>query len=287
MDALRFIVDLAGCFEPGQVRIARTDEDMPANPALEAMIARTWDACLREARVRDIELFNGRLARYLRHRVDGGMLIVEVGATDYAAFLGTNYYNAYRAAEFGWENYANPLGTSATLITSDGWLLYGRRSRRVACHAGYVHTFGGGLEFAEVEPGSRCDVFGSVLRELREEVSLTADEVERMVCIGLIRDAALRQPELIFDVHVRATRGQLEARLEASTSAHEHDALVALRDEPEAAVPFILAHRPIAPVAVGAICLHGLSRFGMAWYEATVCALWGRPAGEGSLRGGG
>ena len=280
MNALRFMVDLAGCFEPGQVRLAWTDEVVPTNPAIEAMITRTWDACLREARARGVELFNGRLARYLRHCIDDGTLAVDVGATDYAAFLGTNYYNAHRAAEFGWENYANPLGTSATLITSDGWLLYGRRSRRVACHAGYVHTFGGGLEAAEVEPGSRCDVFASVLRELWEELSLTADEVERMACVGLIRDAALRQPELIFDVHVRTTRGQLEERLNASPSAHEHDAIVALRDEPGAAVPFILAHRPIAPVAVGAICLHGLRRFGTAWYEATIRALWGRSAGE-------
>jgi hypothetical protein len=275
MDAYRFMVDLAACFEPGQVRVAWSSEVPPADPALEAMIARTWDDCVREARAGGIDLFNGRLARYLRHRVDNGILRIEVGPTDYAAFLGTNYHNPHRAAEFGWEHYSNPLGTSATVITSDGWLLYGRRSRYVACHAGYVHTFGGGLEADECEPIGHCDIFDSILRELEEELSLAGEDIERAICVGLIRDAIVRQPELIFDVHVRPSREQLEKRLEASPSAQEHDAIVAVRDEPETAVPFILAHRPIAPVAVGALLLHGRRRFGEAWYEAAMVALQG------------
>ncbi len=273
MDEYRFIVDLAACFEPGQVHVAWSREVPPADPAREAMIARTWDDCVRKARAEGVELFNGRLARYLRHGVDDGKLRIEVGPTDYAAFLGTNYHNPHRVAEFGWENYGNPLGTSATVITSDGWLLYGQRSRYVACHAGYVHTFGGGVEADECEPAGHCDIFASILRELEEELSLAGDEIERAICVGLIRDAIVRQPELIFDVHVRPSREQIEKRLASSPSAQEHDAIVAVRDEPDAVVPFIRAHRPIAPIAVGALLLHGRRRFGEAWYEKAVEAL--------------
>jgi len=270
-----FEVAVFGAFGPGQLAVLWRDERRPPHAALEAMIAEAWERCRRKAEQSGALLFNGPLGRYLRHRVEAGRLVVEVGPTDYADWMGTNYCNWPRGGEFGWELYSNPIGTTATLITSDGWLLYGRRSRRVACLAGYIHTFGGCLEPDERRADGTFDVFESVLRELKEELDLAAADVTRMVCLGLIRDATIRQPELIFDTHVRQSRGQIEALLRPDDPHAEHDAIVALRDEPAAAVPFIRSADRIAPVAVGAICLHGRRSFGEAWYAQVLEALTG------------
>jgi len=268
-----FEVAVYGAFGPGQLDVLWRDEPRPPHAALDAMIARTWETCRRQAERDGALLFDGQLARYLRHRVEAGRLVVEVGPTDYANWMGTNFCNWQRGDEFGWELYSNPIGTTATLITTDGWLLYGRRSRRVACLAGYIHTFGGTLEVGERRSDGTFDVFESVRRELKEELDLAPDDVTRMVCLGFILDTTIRQPELIFDAYVRMGRSEIEARFRPDDPEQEHEAIVALRDEPAAAVPFIRSADRIAPVAVGAICIHGRRCFGEAWYGKTLRAL--------------
>ncbi|NLX23979.1 MAG: hypothetical protein GXY55_20190 [Phycisphaerae bacterium] len=269
MADVNFTVDAFGVFGPGRVRVVWRDEPRPTNAPLDALVDRTWAEALHEAERSGAVLFNGQLARYLRHRVQEEALYIEVGPTDYAQFMSTNYLNHARGDEFGWDLFSNPIGTTATLVTRDGWLLYGRRSKRVACHAGYVHTFGGGLEAGERNAAREFDVFGSVRRELAEELGLRAAEISSMVCLGLIRDATIRQPELIFDAHLTLTRAEVETRL-VHDRQHEHDAVAACRDEPDAVVPFVLAAGRIAPVAVGALCQHGRQRFGEDWYAGTA-----------------
>lgn len=270
-----FTVDVYGVFEEGALEILWRDEPRPARASLDEMVARTWARCEDEARSEGVLLFNGPMVRHLRHRVGDGRLAIEVGPTDYANFMGTNYCNYARGDEFGWELYGNPIGTSASLITSDGWVLYGRRSGNVACHAGYVHTFGGCLEPADRRGDGSFDGFECLRRELKEELGFEPADVTRMVCLGLIRDATIRQPELIFDAYVGRSRSEIEARLRPGDPHAEHESIVALRDEAAAVVPFIRGTRRLAPIATGAVCLHGRRRFGEAWYAETVRVLAG------------
>ncbi len=271
-----FLIDVSGeFFTPEQMKIVWRDEVRAAHGVLDALIAETWARQSEVSRVRGTTLFNGRLARYLRHRVDSGIVTIEVGPTDYAAFIGTNYLHHARADEFGWELFSNPVGTSATLITADGWLVFGRRNERVACLPGYVHNFGGGLEADEKRPDGTFDGFASIRRELDEELGLKAGDIEQLVCLGLIRDAQIRQPELIFDAQVRLTRADLASRI--GSDDHEHAAIAACRDEPNAILPFLGNTERIAPVTVGSICLHGRRRFGPVWYDSTRKLMAGVP----------
>lgn len=265
-----FEVGVAGLFPPGRVRVVWRDEPAPPHPGLSALIARTWESWRRACGEAGAMLFNGQLARYLRHRIEADTLIIDAGPTDYVAFIGTNVLNAHRGDEFGWERFGNPIGTSATVITSDGWLLIGRRGDRVALHRGYAHTFGGGLEAGERRSDGTIDAFASIRRELNEELRLAADEIREVVCLGMIRDAEIRQPELIFDAEVHPTRAEVEDRLRPGADDEEHEAVLACRDEPDAILPFLMAVRPVTPVVVGAIAEHGRHRYGPDWYEKFV-----------------
>ena len=92
-----------------------------------------------------------------------------------------------------------------------------------------------------------------------------------MDCVGLIHDMTIRQPELIFDAVLGLTRAEVEARFRPEDADQEHDSIVALRDEPDAAIPFIRSAAPIAPIATGAICQHGRRHaFGESWYARTL-----------------
>ena len=61
---------------------------------------------------------------------------------------GTNVHNMDFVRGQNPDALANALGTSAVVVTADGYLALGRRSSRVANHPGYLHCFGGMLETA-------------------------------------------------------------------------------------------------------------------------------------------
>jgi 8-oxo-dGTP pyrophosphatase MutT (NUDIX family) len=258
-------------------------------------------------------LFNGGLLRYVRHEVLAGMAAggkrgqaprgmpfsvapvapgsepapfchglmagggeafeLTVGPTCYRDFVGTNLFNHHRLDEFGWERFANPIGTTATLVSSDGLICYGRRSGRVAYHAGHVHTFGGALEEQDRTADGRVDPFASLRRELREELGLRTDDLTDLCCVGLIRDKEICQPELLFEARLTMTADVLRKRWEVAEAREEHDDLVALPDDADAIVPFIRDCGLIAPVAIGTLFLHGRRAWGEAWFHRNAASV--------------
>jgi hypothetical protein len=263
-----FIIDALGVFDEAHLGIVWCDESQAATPELDRLVEVVWRRQLKASRRAGVHLFNGRLVRYLRHTQENGTLRVEVGATDYARFMGTNYLNWHRGDEFGWERFSNPLGTSANIITSDGWLVLGRRNEKVACHAGYVHSLGGSIEAAERRADGTFDAFASMRRELAEEAKIVNDEIEELICLGLIRDPHVRQPELIFNATVRMTREEVAGRIQSADD--EHVGVEACRDLPEAIETFIRTTPRVAAVAAGGLCLHGRRMWGGAWFDQTV-----------------
>lgn len=268
-----FLIDVMGQFGPDQLRVRWRDEWPSPDAGLNALVARTWEEQLTASRQSGRLLFNGRLVRYLRHHVTDGVFAIEAESTDFANFLATNLLNWPRGDELGWERFSNPVGSSALPITADGRLLLGRRGQRVIFYAGYVHVIGGGLEAADCREDGTVDAFAAARRELREELALTPEEIGEVVCLGMVRDPTIRQPELIFDAHLRLTWDEVAARLDPNDPHQEHTRLLALPDEPNAILPFIRANGPVTPVAVGLLCFHGRVRFGEAWYAEALRAL--------------
>ncbi len=71
-----------------------------------------------------------------------------------------------------------------------------------------------------------------------------------MVCIGMVEDCGLRQPELVFEVASRLTRDEIEKRLEPA----EHQAVYAIAAE-QPAVKRAMKDPALTPVAVGTLVL--------------------------------
>lgn len=261
-----FEVLVFGPFTKGQVVVTWHDMARPTSPEIEDHIARVWQRKKGEAAVHGQILFNGRNARYLSHTVEREHLHLRVGPCDYRDFVGTNLYGGDLLAAMPWDYYANPVGTTAALLSSDGYCLYGRRSRRVSYHGGYLHTFGGALEEADRRAGDTVDAFAAVRRELNEELHLRPEDIKEMCCLGIVRDHEIHQPEMIFDAAITLTRDELLARFDPHEADQEHTGIESYADAPEALLPFIGQSRPVAPVALAAMMLHGRRCWGDDWH---------------------
>ena len=270
-ERLPFIIDAWGRFPSAGVRVDFEPAARPSTPQLDALIAEEWDRQVALAKGTDRMLFNGALLRYVRHAIEtgpaGDRFCLTVGPTCYRDFVGTNLYTRHRIDEFGWHCFANPIGTTATLLTRDGRICYGRRSMRVVYHAGHVHTFGGSLEAGDRKADGMIVAFASVARELTEELGLSPEETSGLVCVGLIRDKEIHQPELLFEAKLELTADELRSRWQSAEAQDEHEEIVTLDDAPDEIVPFIRRCRLIAPVAIGALFIHGLQSWRREWFD--------------------
>jgi len=267
---LPFEIRAWGEFQPARVRVVHDPTPRASTHVLDALIADEWQRQTAAASLAGRILFNGDMLRYISHLVEqadgAARLHLTVGPTCYRDFVGTNLYNSHRLGEFGWERFANPVGTTATLLTSDGLICYGRRSQRVAFHAGHVHTFGGALEARDRSADGSIDAFASLCRELAEELGIAPGELFNLRCVGLIRDGQIHQPEMLFEAELGLSSRELDKRWQSAEARDEHDELVCVPDQPETIVPFIQRCGLIAPVAIGGLLIHGRLRWGEEWF---------------------
>ena len=187
-DAVDYRIRFAGRCGAADVRcvVVRSTRDVAGDGAID-------DPWRREKQRLGDKLFDGPMCRYEGHDVTDGRLTLRVSRTSYKAFLITNLFGP---RDLPSERRANPIGVSATLACGDGVLLFGRRGDGVAYYPRRLHPFAGSLEWPS--DGGDVDVFAECRRELREELSLQAEEVPELAVVGIVEDVDLRHPEIVL-----------------------------------------------------------------------------------------
>ncbi len=279
--AAPFDVAAFGRWKYGQLTTEWVDTPRPSHPEIDRLIAATWDERVAEATGSGRLLYNGQMGRLIAARADRERLHLVIGPTCYRDFVGTNLFNADAVRAVGESYLANPAGISSTAITSDGYVLYGRRNDKVAYHPGYLHTFGGALEEPDRQEGGGYDPFLAAIRELCEELIIEPEEVANIVCLGIVRDTSLRQPEIIFDATLNLTRVDVLARFDPAGQHQEHSAMEWLFDTPDEVLPFLERGGLIAPILEGALLLHGRANWGEDWYEQACMVRYGGLPADG------
>lgn len=249
-----------GDWGPREVVAEWVEPTRPVFPEVETLIERAWSDTLSSRP--GVQLFDGPMCRLERAAVENHALRLALSRTSYKVFLGTNLTHPGLADRYGPEVLANPVGVSPALETADGFLLLGRRSSTVAYYPDRVHPFAGALE-----PRDAGDVFAAVRRELKEELSLQDGDVTDLRCAGLVQDASLRQPELIFRARCALNRQQVEETLDRV----EHRGTWSVEAAPDALARAI-RDPALTPVAIASLLLWGRARWGDAWYRSAMTA---------------
>ena len=205
--------------------------------ATTARVEEAWaKACARPG----VHLFDGPLCRLERFLATPEHLRVELSTITYRWFFGTNGTHPEH------HPLANALGTSAALLSDDGWLVFGVRSQAVGLYPGRAHPFGGTLD-----PSPQPDLLSEMARELHEEIGLETHDLAELRCIGIGEDRLLRQPELLYLARTLCTRDDLVSRLQGI----EHGRCWCVE-----ATPAALAHALTDPLATP-VTLLVLERF--------------------------
>lgn len=269
-----FRVEAVGRFTADESIIERSAVGRRRHPVVEALVEETWTREIGRAIASGRRLYDAPVGRLGEAKIVDGRMLLAVQDTTYREFVGTNLCNAAAVSQLDRGLLADALGTSAVAITADGRIVMGRRSERVLFHQGYLHTFGGLLEARDRAIDGTYDVWAAIRREVQEELGIGDNAFGDMACVGLVRDTAILQPELLFDVHLTVTHAELSKQFEAAAD-EEHIRLEACDDLPEAIVPFIQKSGPVTPVAMAALLLHGKSTWGTDWYEGASYVLFG------------
>jgi hypothetical protein len=267
-DCGRFFIDVIGQFQRGDVRVAWREESREIPPALERHIEETWLAEAARAAKDDVLLYDGQLCRLIEFEASAGRLSLTLGRTSYKEFLATNLMGAHLLYTHGADVLANPLGVSTAVTTSDGFLLLGRRSQKVVYNPGRIHPIGGIVEAGQ-SPSGLPDPFESILQELRTEANVTPDLIGEVMCLGLVRDKRIIQPELVFDATLKVDAPALRKLASQAAEAQEHDNLILLMNYPSSVVTFMENHSEVlTPVATATLLLHGLRHWGSGWFTS-------------------
>jgi 8-oxo-dGTP pyrophosphatase MutT (NUDIX family) len=237
-----------GNWHAGDVSQAWAPSTRRIVPEVESAIETAWTAAMARP---NVHLFDGPMCRLESANATDTRLRLELSKTSYKIFLGTNMAHPEFADQFGPEVMANPVGLSPALLTSDGYLLLGHRSDRVAYYPGRIHPFSGSLEPAD------ADLFSAVGRELKEELSLDTADISEIRCTGIVEDASLRQPELIFAAESIRTRTEIESRLDQL----EHQSIFAIPASAEGIENALRNESRLTPVAIASLRLWGRLRF--------------------------
>lgn len=217
-----------GRFSPRCLRLHIQGRRKSYTPAEQDAIERTWDLAVQEAEEGGQDLFNGGLFSYLEHHVRKGTLNLLLGETDYKELVGTNLSFSYLPEGHDVPDLSDGIAVSTTLITRDGQLVLGRRSRKVHRGKGKLHVCAGHpdperlLTVEEILSGENL-FFAAMKQEIMEEFHISARDISQMTCLGLVRSRETRKPELIFATSLKIPARKIAELHASARDREEHD----------------------------------------------------------------
>jgi 8-oxo-dGTP pyrophosphatase MutT (NUDIX family) len=252
----------AGQWSSDQLDIGHIPSTWQSNPEVDQAIESAW----REATARPgVHLFDGPMCRLESWQAAEGRLRLTLSHTTYKTFLGTNLTHPELADRFGQQILANPVGVSPALLSTDNFLIMGRRNASVAYYPNRIHPFAGALDPNDASP------FTAIRRELQEELAMTDSDIQEIYLTGIAEDLAIRQPELIFLARSNRTRQQVEAALDRT----EHHDTWSTPVTAEGIEEALRSDESFTPVALAATLLFARLAFGDRFFAEHAAHLTG------------
>jgi hypothetical protein len=250
--AAPFHILTLGPFDRDHVRCTLTDRGMSRIAEVDHLIEQTWSERTLTARDNGQLFYVGQMCRFESWKVTDDELHLAYGLTDYRELVGTNIAHPEIGERFGDDFLSNGSGVCTVIKTSDGFLIAHRRSERVFEYPCMIDVCGGALEPIETPLGPASDPFAVITREIQEELSISEDVVEEIVCLGVARDGRSLKPEVLL-----RTSLAIEARAIPKLNGIEHAELILVPGDPASLSAWLAAHwEEITPASLACLVAH-------------------------------
>lgn len=140
--------------------------------------------------------------------------------TDYKEFVGTR--DRGFIAAFGKEKTANPLSAGTVLISKDNKIILGRRSSSIDGSKSAFSVIAGFLDpqkdFVRIHKtggsgyADKVDIFHGIEREIYEEIGIAANDIVKLICLGLISNRKQNQTNVPFCASLNITSDEVIAK---------------------------------------------------------------------------
>jgi len=260
-DAYRLLV--RGKFAPDGLRLHVQGKRKSYPPELREFIEQTWREVQDDAEKNGRKIYNERLFSLLMYQVRHGVLNLLLGETDYKELTGTNFSIQEWTGSRDEKLLSDGVAICSTIITEDGFLILGRRSREVHRGRGKLHVCAGHpvpdhvLTPERMLAGENL-LFAEMKREIMEEFHIPADHVAGMVCLGLIRSRLSRKPEVLFQTFVKVPRKKVLVLYDAAEDKGEHQDIFFVPSEQAPLIDFLKTYyREFTSPGLAAVVFHG------------------------------
>jgi 8-oxo-dGTP pyrophosphatase MutT (NUDIX family) len=137
-------------------------------------------------------LFNGQLFHSLDYKYHNTKIMLRMCNSNFMEYIGTNTYEFNRL--FGQNRIVRPISVGTMIITSDNKWVIGRRKNSFN-YEGFYTLIAGYMDPAKDIINSKPEPFFALKRELEEEGGVHANDINKIICIGMIGE---NQPYLAF-----------------------------------------------------------------------------------------
>jgi 8-oxo-dGTP pyrophosphatase MutT (NUDIX family) len=243
-----FTTWFAKSLTPQNVRVQWRSEPLSLPTEMQEDVEQFWDSLPKEF------IFNGALARLDEWLLSGDQLEILLRQSDYRTLLYSNHHVDKIRQRWGDRCLSRALGISAVLISSDGYLVFIKRSLAVGEFPGTLDVFGGHID-VPVNDGAP-NIFTAMAQELQEEAGLAPNEYQ-LTLIGLIESTPNKKPELIFKAESSLTVQAIEAKVRRARDRREFVGIFTVPNELDQLRAILENEREKwSPSAFGSVCLH-------------------------------
>ena len=223
-----FEILASGIFSRNKLKIVHTKRTISYNEKTTALIEILWKDEMQEAQKKNKLLFNGPIYRLENYKIKNDLLIVYVSETNFKELMGTNFYHPELAKVYGKSYLSNAIALCSFLETGDEYFVFVKRSTNIYFGEGLWHLIAGQFSIEKSETRT-LSVFEILYKELFEEGSLTKEDIENCVCLGLIRDTIHFKPELVFYSKTSLSAKEVAEKINTAHDGYEHEEIALIK----------------------------------------------------------
>lgn len=221
---------------PRNIKIVKGENlNLSKYPEIKKKINKEWG----KRKVENKKIFSGAIYRLSGYSIKNGVLILEIGLTNYKEVVGTNYLFDSNKKFFNhllrlgakegnpYKYFSMALSVGTVIETKDKYVLITRRSKKTGVYSNTFHTIAGQTE-PKLFRKKPIDFSESMAEEIETEVGLKKNEYKIYFTALIINNQNLK-PELTFVAKTK--RKLIDILLRKKTESFEFELVFGIKKE--------------------------------------------------------